>query len=137
MPRPADGVAVLSSTESTSDTCRPFLALADPHPQGCPWTDGIMAGLIESVGMQKCITRAIGQRHEAEPLFRVEPLDSRVVLGAEARRGGPRWCGPRQFTWRSTIEAEVVIEAAAPAWASAAAVGHVQEKIVPIYHTRC
>ena len=27
---------------------------------------------------------------------------------------------------------EFVVEAAAPAWASAAAVGHVQEKIVPI-----
>src|ERR1700761_2061612 len=32
----------------------------------------------------------------------------------------------------STIKAEVIIEAAAPAWASTAAVGHVQVKVVPI-----
>ena len=109
-----------------------LLSLADAHAQGCPRADRIMAGLIECVGVQERVARTVGQRHEAKPLFGIEPLDGCVVLGAETRGGGPRRCGPRHVAWRSTIEGKVVIEAAAPAWASAAAVGHVQEKIVPI-----
>ena len=111
---------------------RSLLSLTYSHPQSCAWANGIVAGLVERVGVQERIARTVRQCHEAEPFFRVEPLHGRIVLGAESGGGGPGRCGPRQVARRGTIEAEVIIEAAAPAWASAAAVGHVQEKIVPI-----
>jgi hypothetical protein len=81
--------------------------------------------------MQECIAGPVRQCHKPETFVRVEPLNGRVMLRSKASGGWPRWCGPGHVAWRGTIKGKIVIEAAAPAWASAAAVGHVQEKIVP------
>ena len=89
-----------------------------------------MASGIERIGVQERIAGTIGQRDEPEALLRVEPFDGRVVLRAKSRRGRPGLHGSWQIPrWRA-IEREVVIEAAAPGWASTSAVVHIQETVV-------
>jgi hypothetical protein len=89
-----------------------------------------MAGGVQGVGVQKRIARSIGQRNEAEALFRVEPLDRCIVLGPEPGRGRPGLYWARQIPWWCAIEGEIVIEAAAPGRASTSAVVHIQETVV-------
>jgi hypothetical protein len=89
-----------------------------------------MAGRVERVRVQERIARAVGQSNEPEALLRIEPLDRRVVLRAEAGGGRPRLHWPRHVPWRRAIEGEIVIEAAAPGRASTSAVVHIQETVV-------
>ncbi|MEA2744533.1 MAG: hypothetical protein QOG25_2904 [Acetobacteraceae bacterium] len=62
-----------------------FLTLTNAYPQGRTRAHRGMAGLVEGIGMQERIALTVGQRHEAKPLFGIEPLDGCVMLGAETR----------------------------------------------------
>jgi len=61
-----------------------LLALADADAQRCARTDRGMAALIQGIGVEECVTGTVGQRHEAEPLLGVEPLDGCIMLWPEA-----------------------------------------------------
>ena len=103
-----------------------------------------MAARGQGVDVQEHIARTVRQLNKAETLFRVEPLHRSVDLRAETGRSSAvAGCVRRRsavaralavaaagFVERRTVRTEIVVEAATARFATAAMVGHAQEKLV-------